>query len=92
MKVRAHLLIKGRVQGVFFRSTMRDVAESSGATGWVRNLPDGNTVEAVVEGDWDAVRQVICWSLRGPPMAKVVEVNIRFEEYRGEFKEFKIVY
>ncbi len=90
--VRAHLLVRGRVQGVFFRANMKRVAEENGVTGWVRNLPDGESVEAVLEGPRDAVERVICWSLRGPPAARVVEVHVRFEEYRGEFTGFSIRY
>ncbi len=90
MKVRAHIVVRGLVQGVFFRASMREVANANGVTGWVRNLPDGRSVEAVLEGEREAVEKVICWSLRGPPGARVEEVEIRFEEYRGEFKGFEI--
>ncbi len=91
-KVRAHLIVKGLVQGVFFRANMRRVAMENNVKGWVRNLPDGETVEAVLEGDRDAVERVICWSLRGPPLAEVREVQVRFEEYKGEFETFTIRY
>jgi acylphosphatase len=90
VKVRARIIVRGRVQGVYFRATMREVALSNGVTGWVRNLPDGRSVEAVLEGEWEDVERVICWSLRGPPAARVEEVEIRFEEYKGEFKTFEI--
>jgi len=90
-EVRAHLLVRGRVQGVFFRASMRRVAEELGVRGWVRNLPDGVTVEAVLEGPREAVERVICWSLRGPPAARVVELQVRFEEPRGEPPGFRIV-
>jgi len=59
--VRAHLRIYGLVQGVFFRSTMRDVALRLGVAGWVRNLPDGS-VEAVVEGVPARVEELIKWA------------------------------
>ncbi|MEM4049163.1 MAG: acylphosphatase, partial [Zestosphaera sp.] len=62
--VRAHLRIYGLVQGVFFRSTMRDVALRLGVAGWVRNLPDGS-VEAVVEGVPARVEELIKWARRG---------------------------
>ena len=91
-KVRAHLLVKGRVQGVFFRANMRRTALENGVAGWVRNLPDGHTVEAVLEGPRSAVERVICWSLRGPPLARVEGLEVRFEPYRGEFNWFKIIY
>jgi len=91
-KIRAHIIVKGLVQGVFFRANMKRVAEENNVKGWVRNLPDGESVEAVLEGNREAVEKVICWSLRGPPLAEVKEVHIEFEEYKGEFKEFRIRY
>jgi len=91
-KVRAHVIVKGLVQGVFFRANMKRVAETHNVAGWVRNLPDGETVEAVLEGEREAVEKVICWCLRGPPLAEVKEVHVKFEEYKGEFKSFTIRY
>ncbi|MEO3993468.1 MAG: acylphosphatase [Desulfurococcaceae archaeon TW002] len=89
--VRAHLRIYGLVQGVFFRSTMRDVALRLGVTGWVRNLPDGS-VEAVIEGDPEKVERLIRWARRGPPTAIVEEVKIEYSECMNEFKTFRIRY
>lgn len=89
--VRAHIVVKGLVQGVFFRSSMKEVADSLGVRGWVRNLPDGETVEAVVEGDREAVEKVVCWCLRGPPLARVVEVHVRLSEPRGDLRDFRIL-
>ena len=89
--VRAHLRIYGLVQGVFFRSSMRRIALKLGLTGWVRNLPDGS-VEAVVEGPKDKVEELIRWAHRGPPLARVERVEVKWEEYRGEFKDFRIRY
>ncbi len=88
--VRVHLRVYGRVQGVFFRSTMRDVAKELGISGWVRNLPDGS-VEAVVEGERGKVEKIIEWAHRGPPLARVEKVSVSWEDYRGEFEDFKIV-
>ncbi len=90
--VRAHLLVRGVVQGVYFRANMKRVAEEAGVTGWVRNLPDGRTVEAVLEGRRRDVEKVICWALHGPELADVREVEVKFEEYRGEFKGFRIIW
>jgi len=89
--VRAHLRIYGLVQGVFFRSSMKYVANKLGVTGWVRNLPDGS-VEAVVEGPEEKVNELIRWAHKGPPLARVEKVEVTWEEYRGEFKDFKIRY
>jgi acylphosphatase len=91
MLVRAHLFIRGRVQGVFFRQSMKDVATHFGVRGWVRNLPDGRTVEAVLEGEEEAVKKVIEWAHYGPPGAKVEKVEVLYEEYKGEFDGFSIL-
>ncbi|MEB3806206.1 MAG: acylphosphatase [Desulfurococcales archaeon] len=90
--VRAHLVVRGRVQGVFFRANMREKALRESVTGWVRNLPDGSSVEAVIEGPRDAVERVVCWALHGPPAARVVELHVEFQEYRGEYDSFTIRY
>ncbi|MEM0475137.1 MAG: acylphosphatase [Zestosphaera sp.] len=89
--VRAHLRIYGLVQGVFFRSTMRDVALRLGVAGWVRNLPDGS-VEAVVEGVPARVEELIKWARRGPPTAVVEKVEVKYSECTREFKTFRIRY
>lgn len=90
-KVRVHLLIRGRVQGVNFRRSMRDVALRYGVYGWVRNLPDHTTVEAVLEGEEWAVHKVLEWARVGPPGAKVEGVDVVYEDFRGEFTDFKIL-
>lgn len=90
--VRAHLIVRGRVRGVFFRATMREVALEAGVNGWVRNLPDGRSVEAVIEGPWEAVRRVLCWAMEGPPAARVEEYHVEFEPARGDLRGFVIRY
>lgn len=90
MPVRAHLFVRGKVQGVFFRQSMREVALRHGVKGWVRNLPDGR-VEAVLEGEREAVEAVIEWARRGPPRARVEGVDVSWEDYRGEFDGFHII-
>jgi len=89
MKVRAHVFISGMVQGVFFRSETRDEAEKLGVKGWVRNLPDG-TVEAVFEGEEKSVKELIEFCRRGPPGARVTDVDIIWENYTGEFRNFEV--
>lgn len=78
------LLIRGRVQGVWYRESMRREAEALGVAGWVRNRFDGS-VEAVVQGDAAAVEALIGWARRGPPAAEVsgVEVSAAEGEYAG---------
>jgi len=89
-RIRAHVWISGRVQGVFFRAHTKELADELGLTGWVRNLPDGR-VEAVFEGEEDAVKEVIEWCKRGPPLASVEKVEVRYEQPTGEFRGFRIL-
>ena len=88
-KVRAHIIIKGIVQGVFFRANTQDVAVSHGVHGWVRNTMDGG-VEAMLEGEEEAVKKVIKWCRQGPPGAMVDSVDIKWLDYTGEFTGFNI--
>lgn len=88
MKARAHVFVSGRVQGVFFRQKTKQQADSLGVNGWVRNLPDGG-VEAVFEGDEEAVKALVEYCDHGPSYARVTNVNVVWEEYRGEFSDFK---
>lgn len=90
-KVRFHIFISGRVQGVFFRENLKKRAQKSRVTGWVRNLPDGR-VEAVFEGDKEKVEKLIDWAKKGPIFAKVENVEIISEDYQGEFSDFEIRY
>lgn len=71
-----HLLISGKVQGVWFRESMRQEALANGATGWVRNLPDGK-VEAVVCGNEEAVQALLNWAKKGPPLSRVDGIETR---------------
>ena len=88
-KTRAHAIISGRVQGVFFRMETQRAADRCGVCGWVRNLKDG-TVEAVFEGDQDRVDAILDWCRQGPPHANVADVNVSWNDYTGEFKGFDI--
>jgi acylphosphatase len=87
--VRSRLLISGRVQGVAFRWATQRAAEDRGVTGWVRNLPDGR-VEAVVEGPRQQVDDLVDWCRKGPRAARVDSLDIRWEDYQGDFKDFTI--
>jgi acylphosphatase len=80
---RAHVRVRGRVQGVFFRVETRDRARSLGVSGWVRNAPGGE-VEAVFEGDPARVESMIEWCNRGPAGAGVEDVEVAWEEPRDE--------
>ena len=91
MQARAHVYVSGRVQGVFFRSSVADLAESLGLTGWVRNLHDGR-VETLLEGEKERIEQVIQFCHRGPSGAHVIGLELKWEQPRGEFSTFKIVH
>lgn len=91
MKMRTHLVISGRVQGVFFRSRTAEKARKLGVAGWVENLPDGR-VEAVFEGDKEAVEEMINFCRIGPPGALVENMEIQREAYTGEYKGFTVAY
>lgn len=91
MHVRAHVYISGRVQGVFFRSSAEDKALELGVKGWLRNLRDGR-VEAIFEGEKEKVEEMIRWCHKGPPYARVTNVEVEWEEYKGEFSSFGVAY
>ena len=74
-RVRAHVVVSGRVQGVWFRESARRRAVELGVVGWVRNLPDSR-VEAVFEGDEAAVRAAVDFMRDGPPHAHVGDVQV----------------
>ena len=90
-KSRVHVIIRGRVQGVFYRMETQRAADRHGVFGWVKNRADG-TVEAVFEGDKEKVDAVLDWCRRGPRHADVKGIDIDEESYTGEFKEFYITY
>ena len=89
MKIRAHVVYEGRVQGVFFRANAKKCADALGVTGWVRNVPDGN-VEATYEGDDEKVRQAVELCAERQPFAKVRSKKVDFTSATGEFEEFSI--
>jgi acylphosphatase len=76
-------VVAGRVQGVFFRAETRARASSLGLDGWVRNNPDG-TVEAVFEGERERIESMVDWCRRGPAHAEVENVDVAWEEPKGE--------
>jgi acylphosphatase len=75
MRVARRYVITGRVQGVGFRFFAQDAAEREGVHGWIRNLPDGS-VEAMIEGEQDAVDRVEAALTRGPRSARVDRVHV----------------
>jgi acylphosphatase len=89
MKTRAHILISGKVQGVFFRARIFGKAVTLRVTGWVRNLEDGR-VEAVFEGEEEPVKELIEFCRHGPSGAVVKDVNVKWELATGKFEDFKV--
>jgi acylphosphatase len=87
--VRAHLTVRGRVQGVYFRASTVQEAQNLRLTGWVRNCLDGS-VEAVAEGDRSKVEDLIAWCRRGPRGARVHSVDVNWLVFSGEFQDFRI--
>jgi acylphosphatase len=84
---RVHVFVSGKVQGVFFRSSTKDMAEGLGLFGWVRNLADGR-VEALFEGKKEVIEKMIEWCKSGPELAEVTGIEVIAEDYRGEFSGF----
>jgi acylphosphatase len=89
--IRTHLIIEGRVQGVFFRDSTRREAIKLGLKGWVKNRFDG-AVEVVAEGPKENVEKLLEWCQQGPPAARVTRVHEIKEEYTEEFDSFRIAF
>jgi acylphosphatase len=89
MLVARRFLVSGRVQGVGFRFHVAEAARLEGVQGWVRNLPDGS-VEAFVEGDREAVTRMERKIRRGPPAARVEDVNVLDDVPTGRFDGFSV--
>jgi len=90
-KVRAHIFVSGRVQGVRFRESTYQKAQKLGVFGWVKNIPDSR-VEIIFEGNKDNVQKLAKWAKGGPIFAKVNKIEVNWEEYKGEFRNFEIKY
>jgi acylphosphatase len=91
MKARARIFVSGRVQGVFFRDHTQKWASSLTLTGWVRNIRDGR-VEALAEGDKEKIDELISKLNKGPPLSQVENVDVNWEEFKGEFKDFQVTF
>jgi len=91
MKARARILISGEVQGVFYRDHTRRWASAVGLSGWVRNLPDG-CVEALVEGERESIESLVAKLEKGPPLSRVENIQTEWEDYKGEFLDFRITW
>jgi len=85
-----HMVVRGRVQGVFFRASAQREARRLGVCGWVRNRADG-ALEIVAEGEEAAVRDLHGWAQKGPSAARVDKVDTRWRSYVGEYSDFRIL-
>ena len=88
---RIRLFVTGRVQGVFFRQTLKIMAKKNDIFGWVKNLKDGR-VEAVLEGEGEKIDRLIEWAHGGSANARVEDVEIRNEKFIEEFSKFDVLY
>ena len=91
MRVEVHVLISGKVQGVWFRANTKEKARQLNIKGWVRNLPDGR-VEAVFQGEKEMVEEMIKWRYKGPPLAEVENVEVEWNQPEDEFEDVSILY
>ena len=89
MKKRAHLLISGNVQGVFYRSFVKSQGKLYGVSGWVRNTADGR-VEVVLEGEDYKIEDMIDACRKGPPSAQIGNVDVEWQKFRGTEEGFEI--
>ena len=91
LNVRAHVYVSGMVQGVFFRGETANLAYNLDLAGWVRNLSDGR-VEAIFEGEEEKVEKAIDFCRHGPRGAHVQNLDVKREEWTGEFRNFRVIY
>lgn len=91
INIRAHILVQGRVQGVFFRDHTQKWASSLGVSGWVKNLANGQ-VEILVEGEKDKIKDLIELVRKGPPMSRVEGLDIEWAAYTGNYEDFRVTW
>jgi acylphosphatase len=84
------LLVRGRVQGVYFRASTQREARRLGITGWVKNRADG-TIEIVAEGEEVSIRELYGWAQKGPPPRASNASITRWRSFTGDFPDFRII-
>ena len=89
MQQQIHLFIRGLVQGVCYRATTAQRAQTLGLCGWVRNLPDGR-VELLAQGDEKTLGTLLAWAEQGPPQARVDHVDAHWSRITETFSDFHI--
>jgi len=87
---RVNFIVSGRVQGVFYRASTLETAQSLGVYGWVKNLAGGE-VEVMAEGSRESLELLVAWCRQGPSAANVEDVRIRWSASKDEFRTFMIV-
>ncbi|MFC1705112.1 acylphosphatase [Nanoarchaeota archaeon] len=88
---RVHIIVQGRVQGVFFRARTRDKGRELNLMGWVRNL-DSDKVEVLAEGPDEDIAKLIGFCKKGPDIARVEDMKVKFEEPKKDLRPFSIRY
>ena len=91
MKTRVHVIISGRVQGVWYRTSTKQKADELGILGWAKNTSDGN-VEAVFEGEKAVVDEMIAWCWIGPQRAKVTDIKMLPWHSDERYTDFVVLY
>jgi acylphosphatase len=89
MKTRVHVVVSGKVQGVWYRASTKQKADELGLTGWVKNTANGD-VEGEFEGDDSIIHEMIAWCRKGPSLAQVSDVKVTPKQYVGTFSGFTI--
>ena len=89
MALQVHVVISGRVQGVWYRASTKQKAEELGLRGWVKNTQEGN-VEAVFEGSEAAIDEMIAWCWKGPALAHVTNVNVIEKHQGNQYSDFTV--
>ena len=85
----AHLIISGKVQGVFYRASCQEAAQGLGLTGWVKNLPAGE-VEVLAQGEKEKIEKLIEWCKKGPAGARVSSVEVKWENILNNSSSFEV--
>ena len=88
---RVRLFVTGKVQGVFFRQTLKVMAKKNDIFGWVKNLKDGR-VESILEGNEEKISRLVEWAHGGPANARVENVEVQNEKFTAEFTKFDVLY
>jgi acylphosphatase len=88
-KAQVRMVVRGRVQGVFFRAATAQEARGLGLNGWVRNRADG-AVEIRAEGARRNLEMLVVWANQGPPAARVADVEVEWSEYAGTWNGFEV--